>query len=152
MKKRKVKRFFISIASASAVAAINYSLFHSGLVFIVLAVLVAHELGHYITAKINGVDADLPYFIPFPIISIGVTRINNIKHLPKNIAQKIIAYGPITGFITSFYLLLLSLIFPFFPSTPFILMCVSELLFNYFGSDGKKYRQIKQQEQNLCTL
>jgi membrane-associated protease RseP (regulator of RpoE activity) len=31
-----------------------------------LLILVCHELGHYLTARWHGVDASLPYFIPFP--------------------------------------------------------------------------------------
>jgi hypothetical protein len=34
-----------------------------------LTILVAHELGHFITARIHRVDASLPYFIPMPILS-----------------------------------------------------------------------------------
>lgn len=34
-----------------------------------LTILVAHELGHYIAARIHGVDASLPYFIPMPLVS-----------------------------------------------------------------------------------
>jgi membrane-associated protease RseP (regulator of RpoE activity) len=32
-----------------------------------LAILVAHEFGHYFAARLHGVPASLPYFIPFPI-------------------------------------------------------------------------------------
>ena len=35
----------------------------------VLAILVAHESGHYIAARIHGVPASLPYFIPMPRLS-----------------------------------------------------------------------------------
>jgi membrane-associated protease RseP (regulator of RpoE activity) len=35
----------------------------------VMTILVAHELGHYITARIHKVDASLPFFIPMPILS-----------------------------------------------------------------------------------
>jgi membrane-associated protease RseP (regulator of RpoE activity) len=34
-----------------------------------LTILVAHEFGHYIAARIHKVDASLPYFIPLPIVS-----------------------------------------------------------------------------------
>jgi membrane-associated protease RseP (regulator of RpoE activity) len=34
-----------------------------------LAILVSHELGHYVTARIHKVDASLPYFLPMPILS-----------------------------------------------------------------------------------
>ena len=35
----------------------------------VMTILVAHELGHYVTARIHRVDASLPFFIPMPILS-----------------------------------------------------------------------------------
>jgi len=35
----------------------------------VLAILVAHESGHYVAARIHGVPASLPYFIPLPLLS-----------------------------------------------------------------------------------
>ena len=31
-----------------------------------LAILVAHELGHWVAARIHKVDASLPFFIPMP--------------------------------------------------------------------------------------
>jgi membrane-associated protease RseP (regulator of RpoE activity) len=32
-----------------------------------LGILLAHEMGHYLTARHYGVDATLPFFIPFPV-------------------------------------------------------------------------------------
>lgn len=37
----------------------------------ILAILLAHEFGHYIAARIHKVDASLPYFIPMPMTLIG---------------------------------------------------------------------------------
>jgi membrane-associated protease RseP (regulator of RpoE activity) len=34
-----------------------------------LTILVAHEFGHFIAARIHKVDASLPYFIPLPLLS-----------------------------------------------------------------------------------
>ena len=34
--------------------------------FTLLAILLAHELGHYFAAKTYGIDVSYPYFIPFP--------------------------------------------------------------------------------------
>lgn len=35
----------------------------------ILAILVAHEMGHYVAARLHKVDASLPYFIPMPLLS-----------------------------------------------------------------------------------
>lgn len=149
---KKLKQFFIFIASASAVAAINYTVLHNPFVFAILIILLAHELGHYMIAKINKVQVDLPYFIPIPLFSFGITHIKNMSFLPALVRKKIIMYGPITGFFTAFNLFIFSLIF-FSPlAFPFLFISIYELFFNYFGSDGKKYRQIEQKELSLCIL
>lgn len=36
-----------------------------------LAILVTHELGHYVAGRIHGVDISPPYFIPMPITMLG---------------------------------------------------------------------------------
>src|ERR1700687_5669086 len=34
-----------------------------------MSILLAHEFGHFVAARIHKVDASLPYFLPLPIIS-----------------------------------------------------------------------------------
>jgi membrane-associated protease RseP (regulator of RpoE activity) len=37
-----------------------------------LSILVAHEMGHYLAARYYGVDATLPFFIPFPVPGVSL--------------------------------------------------------------------------------
>ncbi len=62
-----VTGFYGAIAGGDSarVAAVHGGKFVGAL----LTILVAHELGHYIAARIHKVDASLPYFIPLPIVS-----------------------------------------------------------------------------------
>jgi membrane-associated protease RseP (regulator of RpoE activity) len=54
----------------SAVLASRVAVTHGAqFTFALLAILVAHEFGHYIAARIHKVDTSLPYFIPLPILS-----------------------------------------------------------------------------------
>jgi Zn-dependent protease len=54
-----------------ALASINTAALIHGAQFAgtILLILVAHELGHYIAARIHKVDASLPFFIPMPLLS-----------------------------------------------------------------------------------
>jgi membrane-associated protease RseP (regulator of RpoE activity) len=68
-----------------------------------LGILLAHEMGHYVCSRQNGVRATLPFFIPGPIISpIGtfgaVIRIKSPIRSRKALFDIGIA-GPIAGFV-----------------------------------------------------
>lgn len=70
----------------------------------ILAILVAHEMGHYLTSRRFGVDASLPYFIPM-ISAFGTLgafiRMRLDRKVPSEVLMKIGAYGPIAGFIVA---------------------------------------------------
>ena len=68
-----------------------------------LTILLAHEFGHYITARIHKVDASLPFFIPMPILSPfgtmgAVIRMRGV--IPTRAALLDIgASGPLAGLV-----------------------------------------------------
>lgn len=61
----KEASFTDALASIDATALVNGAQFAGT----ILTILVAHELGHYIAARIHKVDASLPFFIPMPLLS-----------------------------------------------------------------------------------
>ncbi|WP_434384297.1 site-2 protease family protein [Melittangium boletus] len=73
-----------------------------------LAILGAHEMGHYVLARLHGVDVSLPYFIPLPYLGIGtlgaVIRIRD--RIPtRNALVDIGAAGPLAGLVVALPLL-----------------------------------------------
>jgi len=56
--------FLLTIGSTLLIGGPIYSLS-------ILAILVAHETGHYLASRKYGVPSSLPYFIPFPFIPFG---------------------------------------------------------------------------------
>jgi membrane-associated protease RseP (regulator of RpoE activity) len=84
----------------------DFTVFQYGFKFSVslLAILICHEMGHYIACRIYGVDATLPYFIPTPPM-IGPAGtfgafIKIVSPMPSRRAVFDIGVaGPIAGFI-----------------------------------------------------
>jgi membrane-associated protease RseP (regulator of RpoE activity) len=73
-----------------------------------LAILGSHEMGHYLLARLHGVDTSLPYFIPLPVLGVGtlgaVIRIRDrIPH--RNALVDIGAAGPLAGLVVALPLL-----------------------------------------------
>ena len=65
--------FLLTVASIYFVGA-NSDLGPEGgtrLVLGLMSILLAHEMGHYVAARIYGVNATLPFFIPAPLLPIG---------------------------------------------------------------------------------
>ena len=73
-----------------------------------LAILSAHEFGHYFTAIYHKVKTTLPYYIPFPLFLIGtmgaVIRIKEAIYSRK-IFFDIGVAGPLAGFVVAFGIL-----------------------------------------------
>jgi membrane-associated protease RseP (regulator of RpoE activity) len=77
---------------------------------LLLLILGAHEMGHYLACRYYGVPATLPFFIPGPPMLIGtlgaVIRIRGV--IPSRRALfDIAAAGPIAGFLVALPLLIL---------------------------------------------
>ncbi|GAC1337784.1 MAG: site-2 protease family protein [Myxococcales bacterium] len=78
-----------------------------------LAILLAHEMGHFLLARRHGVDATWPFFIPAPILSLIGTlgAVIRLRQLPRTRAALIDigAAGPLAGFAVTVPVLALGL-------------------------------------------
>jgi membrane-associated protease RseP (regulator of RpoE activity) len=83
----------------------NPSVMYEGLTFaaLLLAILTAHEMGHYVACRRYGVDATLPFFIPAPPLFLAGTFGAFIKMrspIPSRRALFDIGLaGPLAGFV-----------------------------------------------------
>jgi len=70
----------------------------------VMAILLCHEMGHYIASRIYGIPATLPYFLPFPLSPFGtlgaVIKMKGII-INKKALFDIGVAGPLAGFVIS---------------------------------------------------
>ncbi|MCU4800446.1 site-2 protease family protein [Halobacteria archaeon HArc-gm2] len=69
----------------------------------VLGVLAVHELGHYVASRYHGVEASLPYFIPFPTLIGTMGAVIRMKgRIPDRKALfDIGASGPLAGLVAT---------------------------------------------------
>jgi membrane-associated protease RseP (regulator of RpoE activity) len=86
----------------------------SGLPFTIslLAILLAHEFGHYLAGRFHKTNVTLPYFIPFPLSYFGTMgAFIQLKEPPKNrrIMLDIGLAGPLAGLIVAIPVLILGL-------------------------------------------
>lgn len=144
--KSNIKSIAVLMVTSVAFAAINYTILHNPIVFAITLVLIAHELGHYFAAIANGVQADIPYIIPLPFIGIGITRIKNFKKLSSKVRKSILLSGPSTGVLTALIIFFFLLLNPIITPLALLFVAFFEIIFNFIGSDGKKYRQISRDE------
>jgi membrane-associated protease RseP (regulator of RpoE activity) len=65
-----------------------------------MAILLSHELGHYVAARIHGVPASLPYFVPMPLPplgTMGAVILMRDRISSRNALLDIGAAGPLAG-------------------------------------------------------
>jgi membrane-associated protease RseP (regulator of RpoE activity) len=78
-----------------------------------LAILLAHEFGHFIFARIHRVNSSLPLFIPVPFISpfgtMGAVILMRDRIRSRNALVDIGASGPIAGLVVAIPILLFGL-------------------------------------------
>jgi membrane-associated protease RseP (regulator of RpoE activity) len=70
-----------------------------------LAILVVHELGHYVAARVHGVPASPPFFLPLPLLSMFGTMGAVITMRDRIRSRKALldvgAAGPIAGLVVA---------------------------------------------------
>jgi len=77
-----------------------------------LAILSAHEFGHYFAGRRNQVQVTLPYFVPFPLSFFGTMgAFINMRSLPKNRRAlfDLAVAGPLSGLVVTIVVLLIGL-------------------------------------------
>lgn len=139
-KRPKATQLFFTFSTLVATAAINYTIIHSPIILIFVLSIFVHEFGHYFVSKLKGADPDYPYFIPLFPLTIGVTRIKNLKDENKS---AVAIAGVLFSSIFLLSILSFNFFFNIFSTFSILLMLAFELVFNYFGSDGQKYRKYK---------
>lgn len=140
--KKKNKKILLSIGTILGAAALNYTLVNSPFSIVIVLVLLAHELGHYFIAKRNDGDPDFPIFIPLPFIIIALTKVSAMNADGR---KQTALSGPVCGFLAAVLFIIFNNIFRFMSNIPLMLLAFSEIVMNYFGSDGRKYREAKKE-------
>jgi membrane-associated protease RseP (regulator of RpoE activity) len=72
--------------------------------FTIMAILLSHEMGHYLTARYYRVKATLPHFIPFPLSLVGTLGAFILIKSPFPHRRALIDIGlagPIAGFLVT---------------------------------------------------
>ena len=83
---------------------VTWAMIGSGLQFTaaVMAILIAHEMGHYLQARRYGVPATLPFFIPMPISpfgTMGAVILQSARSADRKVLFDIAVTGPLAGLI-----------------------------------------------------
>ena len=128
---RYVVLFCLTLASTVLVGADHYASFYAGFTVItlpfttwellvrglwyslsILAILGAHEFGHYYACRFYGINASLPYFLPMPLVLTGTfgAFIRIRQQIPgKRELFDIGIAGPIAGFVVALPVLMIGM-------------------------------------------
>jgi membrane-associated protease RseP (regulator of RpoE activity) len=79
--------------------------------FAIMSILLGHEMGHYLTCRYYGINATLPYFIPFPTLVGTMGAFIRIKSPIQHRAAllEVGIAGPIVGFVLAIPVLIIAL-------------------------------------------
>jgi len=77
----------------------------------IMSILFAHEMGHYLTCRYYGIDASLPYFIPFPnpVGTMGAFIRIRAPIYDRGSLLEVGVAGPIAGFVVAVFALAISM-------------------------------------------
>lgn len=100
---------FLATVASVVITGSGLSLEHLGdglmLAASLLGVLVVHEFGHFIVAKLRGAPVSLPYFIPLPLVSLvgtlGAVIVQREPFEDRRTLLEIGIAGPLAGFIVA---------------------------------------------------
>lgn len=101
-----VGTFLVTCASTTYVGGLAYSI-------PLMSILLAHELGHYVAARIHRVPASPPYFMPLPFGPLGTLGavILMSQRIPRrNALLDIGAAGPLAGLVVTLPILIYGII------------------------------------------
>ncbi|PDW03181.1 peptidase M50 [Candidatus Viridilinea mediisalina] len=114
--------FFLTVASTILVGSAHFDVetgtagwnIGKGIAFsaAILGILLAHELGHYIVARREGVAVSYPFFIPMPLFLLGTMGafISIKEPVPNRRALLAIAIaGPLAGLVVAIPVLIIGL-------------------------------------------
>jgi membrane-associated protease RseP (regulator of RpoE activity) len=79
----------------------------------ILSILVVHELGHYVAARLHGVPSSLPYFLPLPLVTpfgtLGAVIVMPDRIRSRRALLDIGAAGPLAGMLVAVPLMIYGL-------------------------------------------
>lgn len=108
-----VSTFFVGLGWAAPLYPEGQLPWYGGWVFAVplLSILLFHEFGHYIAARIHRVDASLPFFIPFPLVFGTFGAIIKMKGriAKRDALLDIGASGPLAGMAVALPVLIIGI-------------------------------------------